>query len=103
MGDLAGLVKRETGTPVPRFTSPIWLALIGAPFVVAAGRITGREPLYTFEALRALRANREISTAKARAELSLAPRPLERTVRDTLEWYVQTGRLPTGALCRAAA
>src|SRR4029453_3763684 len=55
VGELAALVKRETGTPTPRFTSPIWLALMGAPFVVAAGRITGREPLYTIEALRALR------------------------------------------------
>jgi dihydroflavonol-4-reductase len=103
VGELAALVQRETGTPTPRFTSPIWLALMGAPFVVAAGRITGREPLYTIEALRALRANREISTAKARAELGFAPRPLERTVRDTLEWYVKTGRLPSGALTCAAA
>ena len=103
VGELAALVKRETGTPTPRFTSPFWLALMGAPFVVAAGRITGREPLYTIEALRALRANREISTAKARAELGFAPRPLERTVRDTLEWYMKTGRLPSGALTCAAA
>jgi len=103
VGELAELVRRETGIPPPRLTTPMWLARIGAPFVVAAGRITGREPLYTSEALRALRSNRNISTKKARDELGFRARPLEQTVRDTLEWYEEAGRLPSGTLTRTVA
>ncbi len=93
--ELASIVEAETGAAPPRIMSPMWLARLGAPFVVAVGRITGREPLYTGEALRALRANRNVSTAKARDELGFRPRLLEQTVRDTLAWYVETGRLPS--------
>ncbi|MCP3982103.1 MAG: NAD-dependent epimerase/dehydratase family protein [bacterium] len=100
--ELATLVEEETGVAPPRITSPMWLARIGAPFVVAAGRIRGSEPLYTGEALRALRGNRDIATTKARDELGFSPRPLDRTVRDTLDWYVATGRLPHGLLRPAA-
>jgi dihydroflavonol-4-reductase len=79
----------------------MWLARIAAPFVVAFGRLTGREPLYTGEALHALRTGREISTAKARNELGFAARPLEQTIRDTLDWLVQSGRLTPDPTVRA--
>jgi len=101
--ELADIVHGATGIRPPRATSPMWLARIGAPFVVAAGRITGREPLYTGEALRALRANRNILVTKARDELGYRVRSLEQTVHDALSWYVASGRLPAGSLSGAGA
>jgi dihydroflavonol-4-reductase len=98
--ELADIVYRTTGVRPPRATSPMWLARLGAPFVVVAGRIAGREPLYTSEALRALRANRKILTTKARSELNYRARPLEQAVHDSLCWYVESGRLPAVSLRR---
>ena len=103
VADLAAIVEHYTGRRPPRITSPMWLARVGAPFVVAFGRITGNEPLYTIEALRALRANRYIDCSKAHAELGHDPRPLEETVRDAIEWFIEHGRLPADALRRTEA
>jgi dihydroflavonol-4-reductase len=69
------------------------LARFGAPFVTAWGRLRGAEPLYTGESLRALRANRCISAAKAERELGYAARPLAETLRAVHEWFLSTGRL----------
>jgi dihydroflavonol-4-reductase len=95
VAELAGVVEELTGIPRPRVTSPMWLARLGVPFVTAVGRITGREPLYTSESLRALRANRNIDCGKARRELGHAPRPLRETIRDTLAFYAERGTIPS--------
>ena len=65
----------------------MWLARLGAPFVGTFSRLTGAEPLYTGESLHALRNHRNISKARARAELGYAPRPLEETLADTVAWF----------------
>lgn len=96
--ELAAVVEAITGIAPPRITSPMWLARIGAPFVVAYGRVVGREPLYTMEALRALRANRHIDNTKARTELGYAPRPLEQSVRDAIAWLAMDGAVPPDAV-----
>lgn len=90
LGELAAEV---TGAPLPRFTSPMWLARAGAPFVSQFHRLFGGEPLYTRESLRALRANRTIVRAKAERELGYMARPLIETVRDTYAWLTEAGRL----------
>ncbi|HUT76524.1 MAG TPA: SDR family oxidoreductase [Polyangia bacterium] len=85
--ELARIVATCSGTRLPRFTSPMWLARLGAPFVSAFSRLRGTEPLYTGESLHALRNHRRISSARASAELDYAPRPLEQTIADTVSWF----------------
>ncbi len=85
--ELARIVATCSGTPLPRFTSPMWLARLGAPFVSAVSKLRGVEPLYTGESLHALRNHRHISCDRARAELDHVPRPLEETVADTVAWF----------------
>ena len=76
--DLAGDV---CGVAAPRFTSPQWLARIGAPFATAFATMTGTEPLYTAEALYALRTPDHFDCRVAARDLGFAPRPL----RDSIE------------------
>jgi dihydroflavonol-4-reductase len=90
--DLALAVQRITGARPPRWDSPMWLARVGAPFVTAWSQLRRTQPLYTSEALVALRANRSISHAKASRELGYAPRPIDDTIADTLRWF-EDGRL----------
>jgi dihydroflavonol-4-reductase len=92
--DLARLVEKVTGRRTVRFTVPTLLAKAGVPFIKAYAGLTRQEPLYTFDSLRTLReVNKMISIEKARKELGYAPRDLEVTVRDTMEWYKANGTI----------
>ena len=79
---LMQMAAEISGTHCPSLICPMWLARLSAPLAVAWAHMVGAEPLYTHEALRALRANNQISHAKATHELGYQPRPLQETLRD---------------------
>ncbi len=91
--ELAALARQVTGVAPPTFVSPMWLARLGAPFIEAWGQLRDREPLYTAESLLALRANRQISAAKAARELDHRPRPLAETIADAYASFAAAGML----------
>jgi len=85
--ELAGLVARITGKKLKKPVLPLWLAYVGVPFIYLWSKLRGQEPLYTKQSLFILQSgNRKISNLKARKELNYHPRPLEETLRDTLNW-----------------
>jgi len=90
---LAAEVARASGIAAPRLVSPMWLARIGAPFLTAWAHLTGDQPLYTAESLRAVRQNSRVCGEKARAELGHEPRPFAETIADTVNWMRESGRL----------
>ncbi len=92
--EIARLVKRLTDVEPPRFTSPVWLARLGAPFMEAMANLAGTEPLYTRESIAALQANRNYVRTKAFKELGHDPRPIETSVRDTYAWFASRGQVP---------
>lgn len=93
MVDLAAAVAERTGVRAPGWVPSMALARIGAPFVVAWAHLTGTEPLYTSEALHALRNHRDIVVDKAVAELDHRRRPFEETIADTVQWFREAGVL----------
>jgi dihydroflavonol-4-reductase len=90
---LARLVCSITSARPPRVVCPMWLAQMAAPLFTALAELLGKRPLFTWVALDALSSNRHISGAKAAAALSYAARPLRATLVDTLQWFVEAGRL----------
>jgi dihydroflavonol-4-reductase len=72
---------------------PLWLARIAAWFAPAYYRLRRAKPRFTSYSLRVLASNCLMSRAKAARELGYAPRPLAETVRNSIEWFVATGRL----------
>ncbi len=73
---------------------PLWLVRAGIPFIHAWSKLSGREPLYTNDSLTILQSgNRKISYAKAARELGHNPRPLEETLKDTIDWFVENNYL----------
>ncbi len=96
MAELADIAATITGVAAPRWTSPMWLARLGAPAMTLGNRLFGIEPLYTSEALDALECNRALHHHKAAAELGHAPRPIEETVRDLYAYFAAAGRMPAG-------
>lgn len=100
---LAAIAESITGVAPPRLSSPMWLAQLGAPFMQLWANLTRQEPLYTSEALVALRANRNYDLGKSGSELGYHPRPTDETVRDTYRWFAENGRLPESLLERIEA
>ncbi len=89
--EIAALARDVAGIDPPRWTCPMALAHLGAPFAVAWSRLFGREPLFTTESLHALRANRRIAHDKAARELGHAPRPIRETVGAVYSWFAAAG------------
>jgi dihydroflavonol-4-reductase len=56
-------------------------------------RLVGARPLFTAVALDALSGSREVSHERAARELGYSPRPLHKTVEDSLHWFVESGTL----------
>jgi dihydroflavonol-4-reductase len=90
--ELAHLVEQVCGRKAPRWTAPLWLAWLGAPFAEASSKIRRQRPLFTRESLRAVAAGSRYSSAKAERVLGYRPRPLVDTVADTLAWFKEATR-----------
>jgi dihydroflavonol-4-reductase len=91
--ELAAMVNHATDCGVPRFDCPLWLAGIGAPFATAFDRMRKRRPLFTSFSIDTLRTADRVNHEKATRELGYRPRPLQRSVEDTLRWFRECGWL----------
>jgi dihydroflavonol-4-reductase len=94
VAELFGLFQRVTGAPPPRINAPLWAARLGIPFVMAWGRLTGREPLYTRDALHALGGNQQVSHERASRELGHNPRPTLESAEAIYKSFLDQGVLP---------
>lgn len=85
--ELSALISNISGSRNPVII-PVSLARIACPFFEAYSLITKKQPLYTSQSLDILiNSPVDISNAKARMELHYESRPLEKTLRDTFDWY----------------
>ena len=92
--ELSLMISKVTGRKTPTFTGPAILAKIGLPFISLYAKLKNEVPLYTSNSLEILEhSNRCISHAKATDELNYQPRPIEKTIRDTFDWYKAEGLL----------
>ncbi|MCC6808766.1 MAG: NAD-dependent epimerase/dehydratase family protein [Deltaproteobacteria bacterium] len=96
MRDMAALWQTISAVRAPRFVAPLALAGIGALFTTAYGRITLKEPLFTNDALAAMRFAGKVSAEHAKRRLGFSPRPLVATLTDTHAWF-REHRLIDGA------
>ncbi len=101
--EVSRIISRLTGQRTPCAATPVWAALPAAGLSLAWGRLRGRTPKFTPEAVRSLGKHRLISHEKASRELGYHPRPFEETVQDTLAWFREAGLLTEGARPDAAA
>jgi len=92
--EIAEMVAAAGGAAPPRITVPAWLARATAAPSELAGKVAGFEPLFTRDALHALLAgSRHVIWERAARDRGHAPRPMAETVRDTLAFFRQQGRL----------
>ncbi len=92
--EFAATLAEVSGKKIKPLALHTHFGWLGLPFIKLMAIVTRQEPLYTNEAIVAVRdGNRRISNAKARAELNFFPRPLADSLRDTVEWFRENGYL----------
>jgi dihydroflavonol-4-reductase len=86
-----------TGLPSPRFRVPYVMALAtGVVDEVVTGRILGREPRATIDAVRMGRKKMFVSSAKAERELGWKVVPVDGALRRAAEWFQVNGYATQG-------
>lgn len=90
LGDVARTVAELGGASAPRWSAPMWAARVGVAAYAAVCHGVGAEPLFTGEALHALRCYGPVCSDKAQRELGHAPRPFRDTIADTIAWHQQS-------------
>jgi dihydroflavonol-4-reductase len=81
-----------TGLPSPRVKVPYVMALAtGVVDEVVTGRIMGREPRATIDAVRMGRKKMFVSSAKAERELGWKRMPVDDALRRAVHWFQSNG------------
>ncbi|GAC1360435.1 MAG: NAD-dependent epimerase/dehydratase family protein [Acidobacteriaceae bacterium] len=84
-----------TGIPSPKHKVPHTVAMAFAFFdQTITGRLRGREPRATVEAVRMGRKMMFASSAKAERELGFEVRPVYQALRTAIDWFLQNGYAP---------
>ena len=77
-----------TGLPSPKVRVPYVMALAtGVVDEMVTGRLLGREPRATIDAVRMGRKKMFVSSAKAERELGWSPSPVDGALRRAVEWF----------------
>ena len=91
--DISRIISEMYGIKTPTFATPMWLCVFPAHVVCAVSRLMEKSPNFTPYALKTVRSHRSISHEKATRELGYSPRPIEDSIRDTIEWFRSAGMI----------
>lgn len=87
--ELSEIAGKITGKKTPTLLAPVFLAKLACPFLKFYYSLTNGKPIYTSQSLNLLiNSPKNISFEKAKKELGYYPRPLEQTLSDTFNWYM---------------
>jgi len=90
MKNFAGVIHKVSGKKVPKIILPFWFLKALLPFVKWYGKIKKAAPIFTIEAITALKLGHpNMDNQKAVRELNHQCRPLQETIRDFYEWHKQ--------------
>jgi dihydroflavonol-4-reductase len=92
MREFTSRVAQIAGVRRPREV-PYPVALAAATLDEAVSRLRGRRPQLPRQLVSAARYYTFATSARAQAELGYAVRPFDESLRDTLRWFIEQGRL----------
>lgn len=87
------LIYSAAGRKISIIPLPLWFCKIGAFFSFLFYKISGKDPLITKESLDIVKSNSNISSDKAKKTIGFSSRPIIDTVRDSLKWFSDSGRI----------
>ena len=83
----AAIVQKLSGKKVPKIVMPFWFLKSILPFVKLYGRIKKAAPIFTIEAITALKLGHpDMVNKKAQITFGHTCRPLEETIADFYDW-----------------
>lgn len=91
--EILELLHRLTGKRAITRILPLWFARFTAPLSELYYRILRKPPLYTPYSIYTLQSNSLFSHEKADRELGYRTRPMEETLKDTIAWLQEQGRI----------
>ena len=93
LADLFRELHRISGVKVPTTRLPYGPVLAMAYLLQAVSTMTGHEPLVPLEGVRMARRRMYFDAGKAVRELGLPQTPLEKALRDAVDWFSENGYL----------
>ncbi len=96
--DFTALIEGVTGARIPRIAAPGWVLRLAGRAMDRASKISGRPMPMTGEGIEIATRFPRMRDSPQVAELSVAWRDAEETVRDLFNWYLAAGRLPASAV-----
>jgi dihydroflavonol-4-reductase len=91
LSEMLAAIAELTGRKAPGVKLPIAPLMPLAEVAELVGRITGKEPFLTKDALRMASHHMYFSSAKAEAELGYRARPYREALADALDWFRARG------------
>lgn len=91
--ELFELFHMMTGKKRIKAMIPMWFARINAPLSELYYSLLRQPPLYTSYSLFTLSSNSLFSHEKASNEFEYTVRPIENTIKDTVEWLISKNRM----------
>ena len=87
---IAGLI----GKRAIYMTLPFWTAYTAIPFAYLHAKLTGQRPSFSRGSLHALSVQcKDIPGTMARQKIGHQSRPLESTLKDTIDWLMKNGKI----------
>ncbi|HHY10985.1 MAG TPA: NAD-dependent epimerase/dehydratase family protein [Firmicutes bacterium] len=93
VADMFGQLYEITGFKKINTYLPLWFAKLTAPLSELYYKLRRQTPLFTSYSLYTLASNANFSNAKAKAELGYKTRSFQETLRDTVAWLKEQGRI----------
>ncbi|MDD4693547.1 MAG: NAD-dependent epimerase/dehydratase family protein [Firmicutes bacterium] len=91
--EMLEMFHKVTGKKRVKAVIPMWIAKLTAPLSESYYRILKQPPLYTPYSLFTLTSNSRFSHEKASRELGYKVTPIEKTVRDMVDWLKNQKRI----------
>jgi len=86
--DISNVISIITNKKKHWLTLPFWTAYCFLPIAYCTAKLTGSRPSFSRGSLHALAVQaKKISTRKVKKEFNFKARPLEETIRDTINWF----------------
>ena len=101
--EFTALLEGVTGARIPRISAPGWALRLLGRAMDGASKLTGKPMPMTGEGLEIATRFPRMQDSPQVAELNLAWRGAEETVRDLFAWFVSAGRLPASAVPKLGA
>lgn len=92
LAEILRRIAHLAGHEPPRIKLPIPAVWPVAAAAEMMGRMTGKEPLVTFDSLRMARKTMFFSSAKAERELGYRARPADQALADAVAWFRAEGK-----------